>query len=818
MKSQHTHTLIIHLKHKQNNYEKFYFSKKSPDPARHGSMGGASAMAQTVVKMTSSELGISNGTAVSNLEIDENITISFDKGTNSNAPKYYSTGNAIRVYGGNNFTITASTGYNIEKITFTFSSGEGTNAISADSGTFSTDTWTGEANNVKFSIGGTSGHRRIASITVTYDSNGDPIEPSKQEQQLTFSGTEFTIEEGQSFTAPTLTGAQTTVTYSSSNTGVATVNESTGDVAIVGAGTTVITATAEATNEYYEASTQYTLTIIADPGTGGTVTFDFTNPTSLGLVAPAAGNGTSINGEVVSGAVTMTATHGGTDTRIWNTNGKMDLRIYKGGSITFSVPDGYNITKITYTGAKNVPTMWTGSEQSKTTEVDATTQISTATITYTQGAAVTKQEQTLTFSGTAFAIEEGESFTAPTLTGAQTTVTYSSSNTDVATVDAETGAVTIVGVGTTTITANAAADETYYAASALYTLTVNQNLAGISLPYMMITKVGDAEFGGKNNLPTGATETGLGSDYAASQNYNNRLKFDNTEDNLVFKLADSPATLSYSIKSYGFSGGTFTVETSVDGSSYTTLKTYTKFDKAVINEIHIPLNADVRYIRWTYTSKVTGNIGLGSIYITKQGDATTMPLTISAAKYATFFSDKAFVMPEGVSGSIVTVDGTQANLTEQYVAGDIVPANTPLMLSAEQETYDAPFTAATNAQNAANLLKGALTNDVITAPAGSLLYIFANDSESGLGFYWQKNSNNGQQVQNMAGKAYLQVPTTSAVKGFRLNLGDTTGITAVESTLGNAPVYTLSGVRVSSNLNNLPAGIYIVGGKKVYVK
>ena len=119
---------------------------------------------------------------------------------------------------------------------------------------------------------------------------------------------------------------------------------------------------------------------------------------------------------------------------------------------------------------------------------------------------------------------------------------------------------------------------------------------------------------------------------------------------------------------------------------------------------------------------------------------------------------------------------------------------------------------------AENLLKGALTNEEITAPAGSLLYIFAYDSESRLGFYWQKDSGNGQRVQNMAGKAYLQVPTTSAVKGFRLNLGDTTGITAVESTLGNAPVYTLSGVRVNGSLNNLPAGIYIVGGKKVYVK
>lgn len=765
------------------------------------------------------------------------ITISYAKNDAGSAPAFNKDG-SLRLYynasgNGGSATFTTDGTKKITGAVITAISTSYTPAVkySVDGGNLTSGTWNSNtmtisgisaSNTLMIQNANTSNTQlRITEIVLTVESNSSGA--TKETQTLAFSEDNISINEGESFTAPTLTGAQTTVTYSSSNTGVATVNESTGDVAIVGAGTTIITATAEATNEYYEASAQYTLTVIADPGTGGTVTFDFTNPTSLGLVAPAASNGTSINGEVVSGAVTMTATHGGTDTRIWNSNGKMDLRIYKGGSITFSVPDGYNITKITYTGAKNVPTVWTGSEQSKTTEVDATTQISTATITYTQGAAVTKQEQTLTFSGTAFAIEEGESFTAPTLTGAQTTVTYSSSNEAVATVDAATGEVTIVGIGTTTITANAAEDETYYAASASYTLTVNPNIAGVSLPYVLETKVGDADFGGKANLPSSATQNGLGNDYAEGQNYNNRMKFDSTGDNLVFKLADSPATLSYIIKSNSFAGGTFIVETSVDGSSYTTLKTYNTavFDEAgsdIINEIHLPLNADVRYIRWTYTNKVTGNIGLGSIYITKQGDATTMPLTISAAKYATFFSDKAIVMPEGVSGNIVTIDGAQANLTEEYVAGDIVPANTPLLLSAEAGTYDAPFTAATNTQNAENLLKGALTNDVITAPANTLLYIFANDSESGLGFYWQKDSGNGQQVKNMAGKAYLQVPTTSPVQGFRLNLGDTTGITAVESTNANAPVYTLSGVRVNGSLNNLPAGIYIVGGKKVYVK
>ena len=778
-------------------------------------------MAQTT-KTTSidfSQQEYANQEKITTVDINNDIKVTFDKGTGSNAPAYFTSGTAVRVYAKGNFTVSAEDGCTITKITLGFGSSDKSNAITVDTGTYSAPEWLGSANSVIFTIGGTKDHRRIKTITVEYTSSG----VTKETQSLSFSEDNISINEGESFTAPTLTGAQTTVTYNSSNTGVATVNETTGEVTIEGTGTTTITATAIENENYYSATASYTLTVIKNLENSGTATFNFTDPASLGLDAPESGTGIDINAPIVSEGITMTTTHGSTATRLWNASGTTGLRFYAGGSITFIVPDGYVITKVSFTGTQNVPEEWNGSAQSVTFNATQQVRLSSATITYTQGAAVTKQEQTLTFSGTAFAIEEGESFTAPTLTGAQTTVTYSSSNTDVATVDAETGAVTIVGVGTTTITANAAADETYYAASASYTLTVNQNLAGISLPYMMITKVGDAEFGGKSNLPTGATVTGLSSDYAASQNYNNRLKFDTTGDNLVFKLADAPATLSYIVKGYTFAGGTFTVETSADGGSYTPLKTYTTavFDEAgsdIINEIHLPLNADVRYIRWTYTNKVTGNIGLGSIYITKQGDATTMPLTISAAKYATFFSDKAIVMPEGVSGNIVTIDGAQANLTEEYVAGDIVPANTPLLLSAEAGTYDAHFTAATNTQNAENLLKGALTNDVITAPANTLLYIFANDSESGLGFYWQKDSGNGQQVKNMAGKAYLQVPTTSPVQGFRLNLGDTTGITAVESTNANAPVYTLSGVRVNGSLNNLPAGIYIVGGKKVYVK
>ena len=108
--------------------------------------------------------GYTNAETVSSA-IQGDITVTFDKGTNSNAPKYYESGEAIRAYGGN--TITVSSTKTISKIVITFGTSDGSNAITTDVGTFSTDTWSGETNSIVFTINGSSGNRRIQSIAVT---------------------------------------------------------------------------------------------------------------------------------------------------------------------------------------------------------------------------------------------------------------------------------------------------------------------------------------------------------------------------------------------------------------------------------------------------------------------------------------------------------------------------------------------------------------------------------------------------------------------------------------------------------------------------
>ena len=114
--------------------------------------------------------GYSNGAEV-NTVTQNDVTVTFSKGTAaSNVPKYYNTGEAVRCYSGNTFTVTAT---EITKIVITFGSGENSNPITIKTGTLNGGTWTGSADQVVFSVGGGSGNRRIAQLDVTMNGSGE---------------------------------------------------------------------------------------------------------------------------------------------------------------------------------------------------------------------------------------------------------------------------------------------------------------------------------------------------------------------------------------------------------------------------------------------------------------------------------------------------------------------------------------------------------------------------------------------------------------------------------------------------------------------
>lgn len=129
------------------------------------------AMAEVVF----AQQGYSNGQSVDGqtIVLDDNISIEFNQAAANNAPAYYDSGSAVRMYqNGSTLDVTAKNGKTIVTIEFTF--GSNMYYLDADSGELSAEgavrTWSGEASNVKFTATGTDKNHRayVASMKVIY--------------------------------------------------------------------------------------------------------------------------------------------------------------------------------------------------------------------------------------------------------------------------------------------------------------------------------------------------------------------------------------------------------------------------------------------------------------------------------------------------------------------------------------------------------------------------------------------------------------------------------------------------------------------------
>ncbi|MBR0263557.1 MAG: Ig-like domain-containing protein [Prevotella sp.] len=261
---------------------------------------------------------------------------------------------------------------------------------------------------------------------------------SKATATLKFSAETATAIMGAEFAAPTLTvtpeGLQG-VKYSSSNTNVATVNETTGAVTLVGTGEAVIKASFAGTTIYEAAEASYTLTV-----SKVTTTLKYSAETATATM------GAEFE------APTLTVTPEGLEGITYTSSNTDAATISAEGKVTLV---GKGETKITATFA--------GNEIYEAAEASYTLTVSKVTT-------------TLKYSAETAEATMGAEFEAPTLTvtpeGLEG-ITYTSSNTDAATISAE-GKVTLVGKGETKITATFAGNEIYEAAEASYTLTINQ--------------------------------------------------------------------------------------------------------------------------------------------------------------------------------------------------------------------------------------------------------------------------------------------------------------------------------------------------------
>lgn len=157
------------------------------------------------------------------------------------------------------------------------------------------------------------------SITIDDGGTTSPTDP-----ELAWSASSYEATIGGTNTWPELANSYgVSVTYSSSNTSVATIGSSSGDITLVAEGTTTITASSEADGTYSAGSASYTLTVLAEgsnlvsaelswPATSYTATLGetFTSPTlnnPHGLTVTYSSSNTSVATVSSSGTVTPVA-------------------------------------------------------------------------------------------------------------------------------------------------------------------------------------------------------------------------------------------------------------------------------------------------------------------------------------------------------------------------------------------------------------------------------------------------------------------------------------------------------------------------------
>ncbi|MBQ7471533.1 MAG: hypothetical protein IJS97_03815 [Prevotella sp.] len=193
-------------------------------------------------------------------------------------------------------------------------------------------------------------------------------------------------------------------------------------------------------------------------------------------------------------------------------------------------------------------------------------------------------------------------------------------------------------------------------------------------------------------------------------------------------------------------------------------------------------------------------------------EVESLPVTVSAVGYATFYAPVAVTIPEGVkayTGKKNDKYGARY-LTMAEVEG-VIPANTGVILEAEAGAYDFEITTAEDfdGENALQGVTAAQTYD------DELVLGIDNENPDVVGFF---RLNKTVSTVLPAFKAYL--PSDFVEAGARVLIdwtGETTGIETIgqlDNLRFNKGIYDLQGRRVS----NPQHGLYIMNGKKVVIK
>lgn len=423
---------------------------------------------------------------------------------------------------------------------------------------------------------------------------------------------------------------------------------------------------------------------------------------------------------------------------------------------------------------------------------------------------IVKGAPALSFPETSYTIEMGDAFTAPKLEGLPEDVTpeYTSSNTEVATVNAATGEVKIVGVGTTTITVTSPNTGIYKEATASYELTVklatskevtfDYSLADCDDTNGTVTLTYDK--GGSTNPPKWYSDKSKGNGKRFYAKNKLTITAKNRIRNIQFVCvpADNDKIYDITTKNTKLSAGVYNDEN----------KTW---DLSGVNEKVVTFESNLS----------SGHFRIQKIIVTTELPTSVGTITIATPEgFGTYYNSNSYILPEGLTAfgyKEANTDGTLVK-TDEFTGGDVVPANAALVVKGNEGDYECYATDQVAMKTLeGNLLKGVAKATTVEKTEGFKRYVLTTVNGV-LGFYRTKSGN----IKVPANRAYLELTEAQAqaVSFFQLD-GETTGIENVTATTKEAPkaIYTLSGVRLkATTTQGLPAGAYVVNGKVVIVK
>ena len=386
----------------------------------------------------------------------------------------------------------------------------------------------------------------------------------------------------------------------------------------------------------------------------------------------------------------------------------------------------------------------------------------------------------------------------PTLTNPYgVTVTYSSSKTSAATIDKNTGVITLKDYeGSTEISAKFAGDETYQEQTVTYTLNVSK------APFTVKDGVFDFVSAATASVDygSGVTTTSSSSEYVTEEKTwtagdvtmmtSGKYRWWEKDGTLRFYNNDPQSKLVLTVPS----GKLITKVVFTGGSTFNpssgTLSSGT-WTGGGVNSVTFEYNAsssiNVKTITVTYSDE--------NFTITP-----TKPYTTLTCAYPLDFTGKSItayiVKDNDASDGVITL--TQVNK---------VPAGTGLVLKAEKtgDAVNIPILTEAADDVTGNLMKGSATETTnIVANKGYILKdgAFHPATDGTL----------------PAGKAYLKLDVSSSASELKLDFnGETTKITTTNftnDTNNNGVFYNLNGQRVTQPTK----GLYIVNGKKYIVK